>query len=103
MKSMMLYKHTNPYHAKIWPKIFNYFRMVDESSILKVDAFGPYRSGSKGFTSFEMKHDRGILLREALDGLDIWFFGNTSSCPDEKKLKLATNFAPNVLIKTLEA
>ena len=38
----------------------------------------------------EMKKERRRLFREALDGLDLRFFGSTSSCPSKKSVKPAT-------------
>ena len=43
------------------------------STMLEVDANGPYRFGSKGLQVLRMKKERRRLFREAFDGLDLQF------------------------------
>ena len=62
-----------------------------------VVAFGPYRYGSKGLQVLGMKKERRRLFREAFDGLNLQFSRGTSPCPVNKRQKLATYPAPNVL------
>ena len=70
----------------------------------EVDTFGPYRFHiQRLYKVLEMRQERVILLRKALDGLDLQFSSNTSSCPSNKSVKPTTWNAPNVPNKMLKA